>query len=159
MQNAHRSGGALDNRGQQGAGQHAEQRVGKQGQNLCKFRDVGQRFHRTRHGVHPEHQNGKSQQDQPHVLLLTVFHKHIKNNAHDRQDRRKRRRRQHLDKPVITLNPGGAEKPGGHCRSHIGAHDDADGLRQLHQARVDKAHHHHRGRRGGLDNRRYASPQ
>jgi len=40
---------------------------------------------------------------------------------------------------------------GGDRGTDGGAHDDGDGLLQLHQAGRDEAHHQYRGHRGGLD--------
>ena len=42
----------------------------------------------------------------------------------------------------------------GNSGAHVAAHDHADGLMQLHDAAVDKADHHDRGSRGGLNDAR-----
>ena len=45
-------------------------------------------------------------------------------------------------------------KPRRHRRADVGTHDDADGLRQLHNAGIDKTDYHDRGCRGALNDRR-----
>ena len=154
LQNTHRGGGGLDDSRQHGAGHHAQNRIGKQQQDIAEGGHIPQARHSAGHGIHAEHQHRKAQQDHAGIPALAALARHHIDHADERQDRCKGGGLEQLHKKVTALDAGQAEDPGGDRGSHVGAHDHIDGLAQRHQSGVDKAHHHHRGGGGGLDHRR-----
>ena len=155
LQYAHRGGGGLNNRCQQGAGQHTQNGVGEQEQDIGELRHLLQTGHRCGHGLHTGHEDSEAQQNHAHIPALAVFQEDVEDDADHRQDGREGGGLEQPDEEVIALDARQAQNPGGHRGAHVGAHDNADGLAQGHNAGVDKAHHHNRGGRRGLNDRRH----
>ena len=132
-------------------GQHAQNGVGEHQQKVLELGNLLQAGHRAAHGFHAEHENGKAQENHANVLFPLFLAHHGQDDADEGQDRGKGAGLEQLDKEIAALQPGEAQDPGGDGGAHVGAHNHPDGLPQREQARVDKAHHHHRGGRGALD--------
>ena len=88
LQNAHGSGGGLDDARQHRAHQHAQNGVAEHQEQLGELRHVLQAGHGPAHGLHAEHQGGEAQQDGAGVLFLVGLAEHIENDADERQNRR-----------------------------------------------------------------------
>ena len=85
------------------------------------------------------------------MALGLVLAEHPQDDARHRHNPREGGGGQQGDPARPALQRGQADDPPGDTGAQDGPHDDADGLLDLHHAGVDKAHHHHRGGRGGLD--------
>ena len=150
LQDAHAGAGALDDAGDQCAHQNAQQGVGEAGEQAGEPCLILQRQHRVGHGGHAGHQHGKADEDSAHAFFLLTL-THIQQNADKCKHRAERSRFEQLDEQAVALQTGKAQDPAGHGGAHVAAHDHANGLMQLHDAAVDKAHHHNGGSAGALD--------
>ena len=151
LQNTHGGGAGLDDARQHRARQHAQHRVLKGDEQLGEGGNILQPRHRAAHGVHAEHQRGEAQQDHAGILSLAALAGHIEDDAHQRQHRRKGGRLEQIDPHIAAADARQTQQPRRHGGTHVGAHDNVDGLPQRHQAGVDEAHHHHGGGRRALD--------
>ena len=158
LQNAHRSGGGLQQRREHRARHHAEQRVGEFGEQLHEPGFVGEGLHGAGHGVHAGHEDGKAQQNFAHAAAA-VLAGHVQHHADKAQNGAPCVGVEHLGDKAVPLQTGQRQQPAGDGGAHVGAHDDADGLMQVHQTGVDKAHRHDRGGAAGLDDGRDGTPQ
>ena len=143
----------MDDRRQDGPGQHAQHRVFEQDEHLLEGGDVPQAGNGAGHGLHAVHQGGEAQQDHPCVLFFRVLDKHIEDDPDKGQHRCEGGGLQQPDQQVAAVDPREAQQP---CRdggADVGPHDHVDGLLQGHQAGIDEANHHHRGGGGALDDR------
>ena len=137
--------------GEHRAHQHTQQGIFKGGEQPGKLGHLRQRADGAAHQLHAVHQNGKAHHDAPHVPAPLAL------GAHDQQDTRQSDqgrevlRLQQVHKDVLTLDAGERQNPRRQGGADVGAHDDADGLSQLHDAGVHQAHQHHRHGGGGLD--------
>ena len=159
LKNTDRRRRALDDRRQQHARDHAHDRVGEHQQDIREFRHIRQRLHRVAHHVHAAHQHRKAHEDGADIVLLLRLGEHDERHADDRHDRRKAARLEQLDKQAAALKAGQRKNPARDGRTDIRAHDDADSLAQLHDARIDKTNDHDRRRRRRLDDRRHQRTQ
>ena len=154
LQNAHGGRGGLDDSGEHRAHENTQNRVREHQEHLPEFRHIFQAADRAGHGLHAEHQGRKPQKDHAGVLLLAVLHEHVVHNAHQRKNGGKRAGLQQPDEDVPAFNAAETQNPGGDGGSNVRAHDDVDGLSQRQKPGVDKADHHDRGSRGGLNDAR-----
>src|SRR5699024_1407542 len=158
LQDAHAGAGALDHRRDQGPHQHAQDGVGEADEQLGEPGLVLQGGDGVGHGGHAGHQDGKADQDASGALFLFAA-EHEQQNPDKGQQRAEGGGLEQLDQEAVALQAGQAQDPAGDGGAHVAAHDDADGLVQLHDAAVDKAHHHHRGGAGALDHGGDGKPQ
>ena len=140
----------LQNSRQHRARNDAEDRVFEAEEQIHEPRLVGQRGHGMGHRVHAGHQNREAQQDFTDAALA-VLADHIHPDADEAEDRAPRGRVHHLGEEAVALQAGQREQPAGDSRTDICAHNDADGLMQLHQAGVDEADGHNGGGTAGLN--------
>ena len=108
LQNTNGSGRTLDDCCQKGSCQHTEERVGETGQKAGKFRHICQRFHRSAHGLHSGHQDGKTKKDGSDIFLFLIFAEHDKNHTDQSQNRPKCGGFTELHHKVAALNTGKA---------------------------------------------------
>ena len=150
LQDADAGTGTLDDAGDDGTHQNAQQGVGETDEEIGEPCLVLQRSHCAGHGGHAGHQNGKADQDSADAFPLFVL-AHVEQDADEGEDRAEGGGLEHRDPEAVTLQAGKAQDPTGDGGAHVAAHDDADGLMQLHDATVDKADHHNGGGAGGLN--------
>ena len=131
LQDADRSAGRLDDRGEYRACQDADQRIGERSHQLDERRFLTQRQHRCAHHVHADEQHAQSRQDRADVLDLHALDEYDQRHADKRDERRDGT---DIKRDELT-GDGGAD---------VGAHDDPYRLGQRHHARVDEAHDHDR---------------
>ena len=143
LQNAHGRGGGLDDAGKHGTHQHAQQRILESGEQAGKFRHIRQGTDSVAHEFHAVHQNGKAHHDAAHIPALLPFGSHDEDDARQGHQGRKVLRLEHVHEDALALDAGEGEDPRGEGGADVGAHDDTDGLAQLHDAGVHKAHQHH----------------
>ena len=155
LQNTHGGGGGLDDGGEHRAGQHAQNGVGEQQEQLLEGGHILQPGYGVGHGLHAEHQRGEAQEDHAGVLFPAVLQEHIVHDTPDRKDGRKGAGLEQLHQHIAALNTAQGQDPGSDSGAHIGAHDHVDGLAQGQKTRVYEAHHHHRSSGGGLDHSGY----
>ena len=141
LQDPHRGGGGLDDRGEARAHQNTDQRIGERAHQFYKGRPVPQRLHGRAHHVHADEKHAQAGQDAAVVADLGLFHEDHHRYAHKRKQRRQNA---HIQRDELP-GDGGAD---------VGPHDDPYGLTQGHHTGVDKAHYHDGGGGGGLDDRR-----
>ena len=151
LENAHGSGAGLNDGSEHRPGQHTQNGILEQDEQILERRHIPQPGDGGGHGLHAEHQCGEAQKDRAGILFLVIFAEHVIDDAHKGQHRRKGGGFQQPDEDIAAGNPRQAENPGGDGGADVGTHDHVDGLTQGHQAGVDEAHHHHRGGRGALD--------
>ena len=159
LQNADGGGGRLDDRRQQRARNHAQNRVGEHQQQVRKFRHVRQRLDRAAHHLHAGHQHGEADHNAARVVLFIALGKEQQAHADKRQHRRERRRFAQRQQQAVALKPRQRQDPARDRRADVRAHDHARRLREAHDAGIDEADHHHRRRRRRLDHRRHARAQ
>ena len=140
----------LQNSRQHRARNDAENRIFEAEEQIHEPRLVGQRGHGMGHRVHAGHQNREAQQDFTDAALA-VLADHIQPDADEAEDRAPRGRVHHLGEEAVALQAGQREQPAGDSRTDVCAHNDADGLMQLHQAGVDEADGHNGGGTAGLN--------
>ena len=145
LQDAHRGGGALEQGGDQGAHHDAQQGIGEGHKEVAELRHILEGGHRSGHGVHADEQQAQAQQQLAHNPLLAALDKHVEHNAHNSNAGAKVLRAHHGEKQVVRGDVSQTENLGGDSGADVGAHDDAHGLLQLHDARVDEAHAHDGG--------------
>ena len=158
LQDAHAGAGALDDAGDQCAHQNAQQGVGEAGEQAGEPCLVLQRQHRVGHGGHAGHQHGKADKDSAHAFFLLTL-THIQQNADKCKHRAERSGLEQLDEQAVALQTGKTQDPAGHGSAYVAAHDHANGLMQLHDATVDKTHHHNGGSAGTLDDGSHTQTQ
>ncbi len=151
LQNTDRCGGGLNNTGQHSAGQDTQDGVGEHQEHVRKPGGVLQILDGTGHGVHTEHQNGEAQENGANILLLAIMGEHLEEDTNEGQDGRKGGGLEKLQEQAVTFDAAQGQDPGGDGGTDVGAHDDADGLGQIHQAGVNEADDHNGGGGGGLD--------
>ena len=130
LQNAHGGRGGLDDSGEHRAHKNAQNGVREHQEHLLKFRHVFETADCAGHGLHAEHQCGKSQEDHAGVLFLAVLHEHVVHNAHQRKNGGKGAGLQQPDEDVPAFNAAEAQNPGGDGGANVRAHNDVDGLPQ-----------------------------
>lgn len=86
LQDTHRGGGALEQGGDKGAYQDAQQGIGEGHEEVAELRDVLERRHRGGHGVHADKQQAQTQQQLAYNPLFAALDKHIEHNAHHCHD-------------------------------------------------------------------------
>ena len=150
LQDTNAGAGALDDAGDNGPHQNAQQRIGEADKQAGEPRLVLQGKHSIGHGGHTGHQYSKADQNGANTLAFFAF-AHVQKDADKGQHRAEGGGLEHIDQEAVALQAGKAQDPAGDRGAHIAAHDNADGLMQLHDAAVDKADHHDRGSAGTLD--------
>ena len=138
LQNTDRSRRGLNDSRKDSTGQNAENRVGETGHQRHKRFGITQRHHRTAHHFHADKQNAEAGNDLSPMACLRIFEKHHKRHT---DESKQRRQFTYIERNQLAGNRG----------ADIGAHDDPNGLAQRHHAGVDKAYHHNRRGRGGLN--------
>ena len=141
---------ALQDAGEHRADEHAEQRVGKAGQQLDERGAVLERGHGAAHGGHAVHEHGEAEQNVADVVFGQVLAEHAQHDADHGDDTRERRGAQQRH-PAGAADVRQAEDPARDARAEDGAEHDADGLAHLHHAGVDEADDHDGRGRGRLD--------
>ena len=129
LQNADRSGGRLDDRCKNGAGQDPKQGIGKPCHQIDKRLGIPQRSHGGTHHIHTDEQHPKARHDPPDGMEFRIFKKYNQNHAGKSDQGRQR--------AYIQRN----QKAGDGC-ADIGSHDDPGCLGQCHHTGIDKSHHH-----------------
>ena len=150
LQDTNAGAGALDDAGDNGPHQNAQQRIGEADKQAGEPRLVLQGKHSIGHGGHTGHQHSKADQNGANTLALFAF-AHVQKDADKSQHRAEGGGLEHIDQEAVALQAGKTQDPAGDRGAHIAAHDNADGLMQLHDAAVDKADHHNGGGAGALD--------
>ena len=84
---------------------------------------------------------------------------HNHDYTHQRNDGGEGLRFQHAQEDVVALDSRKTENPRSQCGSNVGAHQNANGLAQLHDAGVDQPYKHDRQCRGGLNGNGDAHPE
>ena len=138
LQNTNSSGGGLDHGADQRTHQNAQDGISGIHDEVLEPGHLTQRLHGAGHGVQTLEQQAKAQNDLADVLYLGLFGiEHHK--------------RTHAD--AEGGNAGYVQGDQNACDggTDVGTEDDAGGLSQIHDAGVDKAHDHHSGGGGGLD--------
>ena len=151
LQNAYRRGGGLDDAGKHSAHQNAQQGIVEGGEQAGEPRHIRQGTDGVLHQFHAVHQNGKAHQDAADIPPLLLFGAHDENDAHQRHHGGETFGLQEVHEHAFALDARQGQDPCRQSRADIGAHDDTDGLPQLHDAGVDQAHQHHRHGGGGLN--------
>ena len=100
-----------------------------------------ERDDRFLHNGNTEEKHTKAQNDLTNVFDQILFNKEV----HDRANKQ--------DQRGIGSKIEGCDLSGDRC-ANVGAHNDADGLSQIHQSGIDKSNHHHVRSRGALDHHR-----
>ena len=136
LQYAHRCCGGLDDACKHSAHQHAQKGIVESGEDTGKLRHIGQRAHSLLHQLHTVHQNGKAHHDPADIPALLLFGAHDENDAHQGHQGREVLGLEEIHKNIPALQPRQREDPRSEGRSDVGAHDDADGLPQLHDTGV-----------------------
>ena len=137
--NAHRDRGALDDGGQKQSHQSCHEGILQGGQHVHDLRHLPHARHRAGHGAQSKEQHAEADDDLRKLLDLLILTKH--HRQHSRQQ-----------------NHGSVSRQvEGHKLRCDGSTDicseyDSRRLIKIHQPRVDKADHHGRAGRGGLDN-------
>ena len=150
LQDADAGAGALNDAGDECADQNTQQRVGEADEEVGEPDFILQRGDRIGHGGHAGHQNGKADEDGADALPLFAL-VHVEQDADEGQQGAERGGLEQLDEEAVALQAGKAQNPAGDGGAHVAAHDDADGLVQLHDAAVDETDHHNGGSAGRLD--------
>ena len=151
LQNAHGGRRGLDDPGEHRAHGHAQQGIAEGRQQVREARQLRQGADGVLHHLHAGHQNGEANEDASHVPPPLALGPHDEQDARQGEERGEVLRLQEIQKHALALDAGEGQNPRRQRGAHVGAHDDADGLAQLHDAGVHQAHQHHRHRRGGLD--------
>ena len=133
---AHRSGARLDEQGEQGAGENPHKGVVAEHQEEFFF--VAQEAHGGFHGLHAHEEQTESEESASGVLLHLGASEEGEQNAY------------YNEEVGIILYLDG-EYLAGDGGPDIRAHDDADGLRERHESRVDEADRHDGGGAAALD--------
>ena len=141
---------ALQHRGEGGADQDAQQRVGEGRHQLEKALIALERFHRAAHILHAEHEDREAQEDIPHMVMHLLLGEHAHQNADHRHDGGQGGGGKEAC-PAGAGHAGKGDDPAGDAGADEGSLDHGDSLLQLHHAGVHKAHHHDRGGGRGLD--------
>ena len=159
LEDTDRGGGGLDDGRQRRAGQDAQDGVGKDQEEAREGLAVGEGGHGAAHGLHARHQDGEAQKGRAGVPADAALGPQHQQDADEGQDGGEGGGLQELQHQAVPLDAAEAQEPGGDGGADVGAHDDADGLAELHEAGVHEAHHHDGGGGGGLDHRRDAETQ
>ena len=158
LQDADAGTGTLDDAGDDGTDQNTKDGVGEADKEVGEPFLMLKRSDRRGHGAHAGHQDGKADHDGTDALTLFVF-AHVEDDADKGQHRAERGGLEHLDQETVALQAGKTQDPAGNGRTNVASHDNADSLMQLHDATVDKADDHDRGRTGTLDDSGHAQTQ
>ena len=129
----------MDDGGEAGAGQDAQQGVGEGGHEVDEGLRLPQGRHGGAHHVHTDEQHAQTGQDLTDVLQLELFHKDHQGHAYKGEQ-------------GSQLTHVQGDEQAGDGGTDVGAHDDPDRLIEGHHARVDKANHHDCGSGGRLNN-------
>jgi len=149
LQDTDGGAGGLDHGCDDGADQHAHERILEHGQDLGKLRVVPQTVHGTRHDIHAVHQHRKPDHDKSQILPAAVpLEEAVLQYARNTQHRRENGHNIDTAAPVTQQRQGKQKRRDG--SPHVGTHDDADRLRQRHDAGVDESDDHDRRGGGGL---------
>ena len=134
LQNTHRGRAGLDYGSQNSAHQNAQNGVSEHDEQLREARNILQSCHSAAHGIHAEHQRGKTQQDHAGVLFSGVLTEHVEDDADQGQYRREGGGFQKIDPNIAAVDPGETQQPRGDRGAYVGAHDHIDSLPQRHQS-------------------------
>ena len=130
--------GALDHRGEERAGQNAQDGIGEGSEEIDKGLIVPQRSHGGAHQLHAQEEDAQTGNDLADAVDLLLLEHGDEHHAEEGQQRR--------DEAHVQRN-----EKAGHGGTHVGTHDHANRLLKGHQAGVDESHHHDSGRRGALN--------
>ena len=155
LEDAHRGGGALEQRSDQRAHQNTQKGIGEGHEELPEGGDVLEGGHSHLHGGHADEQQAQTQQELAHNFFLAALEKHIEHNAGQGQQRAEILRLHQRENDIIRGDIAQAEDLSGDGGADIGAHNDAHGLLQLHDAGVDEAHAHDGGGGRAVDQSRH----
>ena len=158
LQDADAGAGTLDDAGDQCAHQNAEDGIGEADEEVGEPCLTLQGLDGIGHGSHAGHQDGKANEDSSDALFLLIL-AHIEQNADEGEYGAEGGGLEHLDPDAVALQAGKTQQPAGDSGTHIAAHNDADGLMQLHDAAVDEADHHDGGSTGTLDDGGHAQTE
>ena len=151
LQNTNRSGGGLDDGGEDRAEQHTQDGIGEGGEQAGEGGHFRNGLHGAAHELHAGHQHGEAHQHPADVPAALLLGSHDEQNADEGQQGREILGFEELHEDVAALKARQGQDPGGDGGADVGTHDDADGLAEGHDAGVDKAHQHDGDGGGGLD--------
>ena len=158
LQNTHAGRAGLQHGSKHRTGNNAQNGVFKAEEQLHKPRFVGKGTHGGGHNAHAGHQNGEAQHNFAHAAAA-VLAEGVQPDTDKAQNGTPRIGVEHLGEEAVPLQAGKREQPAGDSGADVGAHNDADGLMQLHQTGVDKADRHNGGGAAGLNDRRDSHTQ
>ena len=159
LQNAHGRRGALHRHRDERTRQNAQNGILQRGEQADEQLGFPQCAHRICHHAHADEQQAEAHENLADVALARRLDEHEQHRAHKRQNGRERGGLKEFHQHAAARNIGKPDDLARHRGADVGAHDDADGLGKLHDARVDKAHHNDRGTRAGLDERGDDGPE
>ena len=138
LQNTYGGGGGLNHGTQGRAYKNAQQRIAGVHNEFLEPEYVFQWLHGTAHGVKPLEEQAKAQNDLtdvPGLGLLGIEHQEC------------------ADEQTERSNAGNIQsnQDAGDGGTDVGAENNAGSLGKIHDACIDKAHNHHGGGRGRLD--------
>ncbi len=150
--NRHSSAGRLNHNGQQGTKEQKNQNgavalLGKFGYKFKRFRIILKIGHGIFQVRKPHKQKSKTYNEFSNVFVIVFLGKQQRYNTDSNQGNREFR--------YVEIKSKDRNNPGCHGSTNIGSHNNAYGLHQTYQPRIDETNHHHRCGRRRLDNGRY----
>ena len=152
LQNTDGSGGGLDNTGQNSTGQHTQDGILEQQEQVGECGNISQTGNCVGHGIHTEHQSSKAQQDRTGILLLVALEEHVEDDTDKCKNGSKGSGIEQFYENIAAFNTAKAQDPRSNSGTDVGAHDNIDRLSKGHQAGVYKTDNHNGGSRRGLNN-------
>ena len=150
LQDADHRRGALDDAGDQGAGQKAQQVVALEGGEQ-PAQSAAEGADRVAHENEPHEQDAKADGDGADVFGGALFHEHEQDDAQYQRQRREVLRVEEVEQAGgASLYVHEPDDLGGDGGAHVGAQHDADGLTEGEKARAHQAHGQHDGGRRAL---------
>ena len=142
LQDAHRGGGGLEHGGKGCAHRHAHEGVCEGGKDGGELRRLRQGAHGVLHHHRAVHQDGESHHDSAHAVAASALVHGAEDDADEGYHGGEVLRLKELEEEGVAVDAREGQDPGRQGGAHVGAHDDAQGLSQLHDTGVDQAHQH-----------------
>ena len=156
LQDTDRRRGRLDDRGDARADHNAEHRVGDRCKQIGKLRQIRERRDRALHDRHADEQDAEAGENVRDVARAALFREHHNDNAYQNDDVGEIFRLEQIHEQVArAVAAAQTQDLRGDGRTDIRAQDNADRLLERHDACVNKADHHDRRRRRGLNDHRH----
>ena len=141
---------ALDDGGDDSAGQNTQNRVGEVFEQGDEGRDLTQRSDGVAHLEHTKEQNTEAQQNLSQVFFRGLFASHIKDDTDDRNQRSPRGWLEKVDQKAVALDVHHTQDVRGDGGTDVRTHDNTDGLLELDDVCVDQTDHDDGGGGGAL---------